>query len=38
MKPRHRRGFSDAFDTIDAYNRPWQFRLMFGKQLGTSGY
>ena len=29
---------SDAFDTIDAYNRPWQFRLMFGKQLGTSGY
>jgi hypothetical protein len=30
---------SDAFDAIDAYNRPWQFRLMFGKLLGTSaGY
>jgi hypothetical protein len=29
---------NDAFDAIDAYNRPWQFRLMFGKQLGTSGY
>ncbi len=30
---------SDAFDVIDAYNRPWQFRLMFGKLLGTSaGY
>jgi hypothetical protein len=29
---------NDAFDVIDAYNRPWQFRLMFGKQLGTSGY
>ena len=27
---------SDAFDFIDAYNRPWQFRLMFGKLLGTS--
>ena len=30
---------SDAFDFIEAYNRPWQFRLMFGKLLGTSaGY
>ena len=29
---------NDAFDVIDAYNRPWQFRLMFGKQLGHSGY
>lgn len=29
---------NDAFDVINAYNRPWQFRLMFGKQLGTSGY
>ena len=30
---------SDAFDVIDAYTRPWQFRLMFGKLLGTSaGY
>ena len=28
---------SDAFDFIEAYNRPWQFRLMFGKLLGTSG-
>jgi hypothetical protein len=27
---------SDAFDFIDAYNRPWQFRLMFGKLLGSS--
>jgi hypothetical protein len=27
---------SDAFDFINAYNRPWQFRLMFGKLLGTS--
>jgi hypothetical protein len=27
---------SDAFDFIEAYNRPWQFRLMFGKLLGTS--
>jgi len=26
---------SDAFDFINAYNRPWQFRLMFGKLLGT---
>jgi hypothetical protein len=29
---------NDAFDVINAYNRPWQFRLMFGKQLGHSGY
>lgn len=29
---------NDAFDTIDAYNRPWMFRLMFGKQLGHQGY
>lgn len=27
---------SDAFDVINAYNRPWAFRLMFGKLLGTS--
>ena len=27
---------SDAFDRREAYNRPWQFRLMFGKLLGTS--
>jgi hypothetical protein len=26
---------SDAFDFINAYNRPWQFRLMFGKLLGS---
>jgi hypothetical protein len=25
---------SDAFDNTDIYNRPWQFRLMFGKVLG----
>ena len=29
---------NDAFDNIDAYNRPWLFRLMFGKQLGHQGY
>jgi hypothetical protein len=27
---------SDAFDFVEAYNRPWQFRLMFGKLLGTT--
>lgn len=27
---------SDAFDFIEAYNRPWQFRLMFGKLLGST--
>jgi hypothetical protein len=27
---------SDAFDFIQAYNRPWQFRLMFGKLLGST--
>jgi hypothetical protein len=27
---------SDAFDFVNAYNRPWAFRLMFGKLLGTS--
>jgi hypothetical protein len=27
---------SDAFDLVNAYNRPWAFRLMFGKLLGTS--
>ena len=26
---------SDAFDALNAYNRPWQFRLMFGKLLGS---
>jgi hypothetical protein len=25
---------SDVFETVDVYNRPWQFRLMFGKVLG----
>ncbi len=25
---------SDAFDNTDIYNRPWQFRVMFGKVLG----
>ncbi len=29
---------NDAFDIINAYNRPWQFRLMFGKALRSSGY
>ena len=27
---------SDAFEFIEAYNRPWQFRLMFGKLLGST--
>jgi hypothetical protein len=27
---------SDAFDVFEAYNRPWQFRLMFGKLLGST--
>jgi hypothetical protein len=27
---------SDAFEALDVYNRPWQFRLMFGKVLGAS--
>jgi hypothetical protein len=27
---------SDAFDALDVYNRPWQFRLMFGKLLGST--
>jgi hypothetical protein len=27
---------SDAFDGLAVHNRPWAFRLMFGKQLGTS--
>ena len=26
---------SDAFEGLDVYNRPWQFRLMFGKVLGV---
>lgn len=26
---------SDAFEFSDGFNRPWAFRLMFGKQLGT---
>jgi hypothetical protein len=26
---------SDAFENTDIYNRPWQFRLMFGKVLGA---
>ncbi len=26
---------SDALDSIDAANRPWYFRLFFGKALGT---
>jgi len=27
---------SDAFEIADSHNRPWQFRLMFGKLLGSS--
>ena len=27
---------SQAFDSFESHNRPWQFRLMFGKQLGMS--
>jgi hypothetical protein len=27
---------SDAFEVIQSSNRPWAFRLMFGKQLGAS--
>ena len=27
---------SDAFENTDVYNRPWQFRLMFGKVLGSN--
>jgi Outer membrane protein beta-barrel domain len=27
---------SDAFETGDIYNRPWQFRVMFGKRFGGS--
>jgi len=27
---------SDAFEVADSHNRPWQFRLMFGKLLGQS--
>jgi hypothetical protein len=27
---------SDAFDFNGVYNRPWVFRLMFGKVLGTT--
>ncbi len=27
---------SDAFEAVDVYNRPWQFRLMFGKVLGVN--
>jgi len=26
---------SDAFEGLDVHNRPWQFRLMFGKILGV---
>jgi hypothetical protein len=26
---------SDSFEALDVYNRPWQFRLMFGKVLGV---
>jgi hypothetical protein len=25
---------SDAIENVGVYNRPWQFRLMFGKALG----
>jgi hypothetical protein len=27
---------SDAFEIVQSRNRPWAFRVMFGKQLGTS--
>ena len=27
---------SDAFEALDVYNRPWQFRVMFGKVLGAN--
>jgi hypothetical protein len=26
----------EVYDDLDAHNRPWQFRLMFGKTFGTS--
>ena len=26
---------SDAFDAFNVHNRPWAFRVMFGKQVGT---
>jgi hypothetical protein len=26
----------ETFDDLDAHNRPWQFRLMFGRSLGQS--
>jgi hypothetical protein len=26
----------EVYDDLDAHNRPWQFRLMFGRALGQS--